>query len=322
MTEQAGQMVEVGLSIFCAAARLAMLEGNKGSFNHACEVLSEHAKAMAMQNPLVKTLLEKCELSDANHVIPFLTDHFTANCAACFFPRNEREEFIIYSDYSQIEAGYLVCKSKEIRYIDRMLADRKYLELPVFPKFGMDLDLQNRLSAIDLKPPELSFEVDSGDTINVHWSKDAPSLFSENQTSASFTILNLSEKGIISRRKLSKVKISYIKSGELSIELNGEQQLEVHAASFNGSWLCVESSDQTIVSKIPSLDPQVKPETAWVSSTNFAFLATKQVLPSIQIPMTYASELISRHRWFSCIDTEQWFRLALAATDQRGNDYL
>jgi len=322
MIEQADEMVEVALPIFCAAARLALFEGDDDHFAAAFEVISRHAMMLATQNPLVQVLLKKCEFPDDNDVIPFVTDHFTAACAGCFFPKSEREAFIIFSDYSNIEAGYLVCKSKEVRYVDRMLLDKKDLELPVFPKYATEQHLQVQLSAIDSNPPEVLFDEGTGDTLKVLFSKDAPNLFTDMQSRASFTILSIDAKGKILRRNLSKVKVFHVESGVLSIQLSGEQQLEVHAAAFNGSWLCVESKDQSIISKIPSLDPDATPELAWVSSTSFGFLGGEAAPKLIQIPKEYAFKLIARHRWFSCTNSDQWFQIALATTEQRSNSKL
>jgi hypothetical protein len=315
MVKQADGMVEVDLHIFCMAAHVAFLAGDDATYTDAVDVLAKRARKMSKENPLVKGLLKRCQSPSEKDIIPLVLDKFTELCVACFFPENALGNFIVYSDYSAIEAGYLVCKYKEVRYVDRMLTDRRDLELPVFPKFATTPELLDGLSAIDVAPPELSFAKDSGDTLEVRWTKDASNLFSDKQGSASLTILHVGANGQTLRRSLSKVKISKDKSEALSIALNGEQQLEVHAASFNGSWLVIEDDDQSLLCRIPSLDLDAKPEIPWISSTRLRALMNKHPYSPVEVPYALVSKLMKRHQWFSCDSREQWFRIASAGTE-------
>jgi hypothetical protein len=322
MTKQADGMAEVDLHIFCTAARIAFLAGDDETYTDAVAVLAKRARKMSKENSLIKDLLKRCQSPSEKYVIPFVIDKFTEVCVACFFPENALGNFIVYSDYSKIEAGYLVCKSKGVRYVDRMLADQTDLELPVFPKYAVTPELLDGLSAIDAAPPEIAFAKDSGDTLEVRWTKDASNLFSDKQSSASLTILNISASGQTLRRSLSKVKISKEKSKALSIALNGEQQLEVHAASFNGGWLFIEDDDQSLLCRIPSLDLDAKPEIPWISSTRFRTLMNKHPYSPIEVPYALASKLMKRHQWFSCTNRDHWFRIASASIESTGTQNL
>ena len=318
MDKHANDMVEVELPIFCSAARVAFLAGDNKTYRAAFEILSRRARMMAKKNPLVKAFLNKCDTPEDDDVIPFALDPFTSICAACFFPENPLGDFIIYSDYSKIEAGYLVCKSTEMLYVDRMLVDKKDLELAVFPKYSMTPEMLNRFAAIDLTPPELSFQANSGNTLELRLSKDVGDLFSEKQSSSTLTILRVGARGKTSRRTLSNVKVSKINSNNLSITLNGEQQLEVHAAFFNDSWLCIEGDDQSIVCKIPSLDPEATPERAWLASTSYRFNKNKHPYTPIQAPYLYISQLLAKHHWFSCVKVDEWFHIASSVARKMG----
>lgn len=316
MSELTQEVVEVSLPLFSMAGRLALLNGDRDEYSIVFDTIKEYALKRSHETPLISDFLKKCECPDENDVIPFVLDGFTAASAACMYPKDHRRKFIVYSDYSNIEAGYLVCKSNEIRYVDRSLTDRTDLNLPVFPKFAIEPQLFDRIASVELLSPKVAFHENSGDTLCIQFSGDSAELFTVNQQSADLTILTRGEHGKTVRRSLSKVKLTTNKSGCISVALNGEQQLEVHASFFNGSWLRIDGDVQSVLFKIPGLDLEAEPESARVSSVGNNFLVREKVDATLQVSLAIAQQFVSRYWWFSIVNLDQWFQIATAVDVQ------
>lgn len=316
MSELTQATVEVPLPLFSMAGRLALLNGDHDAYSMVFNTIKKYAVKRSQETTLISDFLRKCECPDENDVIPFVLDEFTAASVACMYPKDHRHKFIVYSDYSDIEAGYLVCKKSEIRYVDRALTDRKDIDLPVFPKFAIEPQLSDRIASAELLSPKVAFHENSGDTLGIQFSGDSAELFAFNQQSADLTILTIGDHGKVVRRSLSKVKLTTNRSGYLSLSLNGEQQLEIHASFFKGSWLRIDSDVQSMLFKIPSLEPDAAPENARISSVGFNFLGSEKGDTTIQVPLAIAQRFVSRYWWFSIVNLDQWFQVARAVDVQ------
>ena len=316
MSELTQEKVDVSLPLLSVAGRLALMNGDHDAYSIVFDTIKKYALKKSQEIALISDFLRKCECPDENDVIPFTLDAFTAASVACMFPKDHRCKFIVYSDYSDIEAGYLVCKNNEIRYVDRAVTDRNDLDLPVFPKFAIEPHLYDQIASVELLSPKVAFHENSGDSLCIQFSGDSAELFAANQQSASLTILTNGEHGKVVRRSLSKVKLSTNQSGYLSVALNGEQQLEVHASFFNGSWLRIDGDVQSILFKIPSLDPQAAPESVRISSVGLNFLGSEKLDTAIQVSLAIAQQFVSRYWWFSSVNLDQWFQIATAVNGQ------
>lgn len=308
------ETVDLSLASLIVAARLSQ----KNNEYALCEIISDYFTSLVKNIISEKTnysnrvnyFLNLANEKSKNSIIPFTADPLTIQVASILLYDQPNLEFYLFSNLSEIDIGYIKCNTNQIEYIDHMVKKDVKKELTVFPELGIPYDLLTYFTKNPESTAKVGFADGGGDLISIDINRRANKSLFKSETRQKLFLHRTSGDGKQVTRKLGNVTLDYDKYGKRTFQLTGEQQLEVHAASFSDGWLQIGDTKNGLLSPVPDLDPDAPSKTGFIT---FPFSIAKDMNGTnskISIEVSFAQSLFNRYQWITPLDQDRWLSFA------------
>lgn len=299
-SSSANSPVRLRLAGLVAAARAATLEGRHELAAGIAQAVDDEAQYSARNREIVANFLRLARSGMPDAVLPFTADPLTTALVAIEYPSSSSDTLVVYSSASRIDLGYFHCAHKGLQYVDRAsvsIASKSPLRVP---DSGISLDWFDALQGMQAQPIRLSFSPEAGDALHI----DMPAAEAARWSSARtrLTLLRLGSDGAVKKRQIGNLpvpkRINEAARSTLVLQLSSEQQIDLHAASFDGWWVHVGDSQRLdLLSPVPSLDPEAEGCVCRVQLPLRDFNGLLGVHKNIETDRALARELVARYSW-------------------------
>lgn len=300
--------VRLPLIALVAAARIASAREDHGLSADIAQALSSAAEAKAAQHAGVAAFFRAVRTPDPKMILPFDADPLTIDVTALSMPLSKREGGVrLYSRLSHIELGYFACDHADCRYVDRGPQPAHFARAPEISPLGLPEDWLAAYARLANQLPELMFPPDAADRLQVRlpvaevkrWRSGAQ---------GGIRLLQHSSRGGQPARDLGRIRIdrSAQDDGILSIRLGGEQQLELHAAAFEGRWIGIAAGDCALIAQIPGLDPDAPGSPCRVRLPHITDTGPPGLDVYVSTPAALAALLVQRFCWLGPSVVSDW----------------
>jgi hypothetical protein len=306
-------VVPLQLAALVAAARAAELDGHKDLYQAAASAVRAAAAREANKRSIVGTFLQLAQSGMPHAILPFTADPLTTDVAALEYPRPSGTPLVIYSTASRIDLGYFLCADDDVTYVDRASmtgAGKSALELA---DLGVPPGWLTELRGMQPHPVTASFSPDAGDALQIVMPTSEAARWRKARTR--LTLLKLGPDGAFSRRAIGNLPVPGRTGGEsrstLSLKLSSEQQIELHAASFDGWWMHIAGDPRLdLLAPVPSLEPDDPASPCRIALPMSDQPGLPGVHTTIPTDRTLAHELVARYRWVAPSDVRDWLTMA------------
>jgi len=299
-SSSANSPVRLRLAGLVAAARAATLEGRHELAAGIAQAVDDEAQYSARNREIVANFLRLARSGMPDAVLPFTADPLTTALVAIEYPSSSSDTLVVYSSASRIDLGYFHCAHKGLQYVDRAsvsIASKSPLRVP---DSGISLEWFEALQGMQAEPIRLSFSPEAGDALHI----DMPAAEAARWSSARtrLTLLRLGSDGAVKKRQIGNLpvpkRINEEVRSTLVLQLSSEQQIDLHAASFDGWWVHVGDSQRLdLLSPVPSLDPEAEGCVCRVQLPLRDFNGLLGVHKNIETDRALARELVARYSW-------------------------
>lgn len=299
-SSSANSPVRLRLAGLVAAARAATLEGRHELAAGITQAVDDEAQYSARNREIVANFLRLARSGMPDAVLPFTADPLTTALVAIEYPSSSSDTLVVYSSASRIDLGYFHCAHKGLQYVDRAsvsIASKSPLRVP---DSGISLEWFEALQGMQAEPIRLSFSPEAGDALHI----DMPAAEAARWSSARtrLTLLRVGSDGAVKKRQIGNLpvpkRINQELRSTLVLQLSSEQQIDLHAASFDGWWVHVGDSQRLdLLSPVPSLDPEAEGCVCRVQLPLRDFNGLLGVHKNIETDRALARELVARYSW-------------------------
>jgi hypothetical protein len=292
--------VRLKLAAIVAAARAATLEGRHELAAGVAAAVHAVAEQQARNRDIVANFLRLAQGGMPDAVLPFTADPLTTAMVAIEYPASSSDTLVIFSTASRIDLGYFHCAHKGLQYVDRSstsIASKSPLRVP---DTGISPEWFDALQSMQSEPIRLSFSPEAGDALHIEMPAAEAARWSKARTR--LTLLRPGSDGSVKKRLIGNLPVpKRINQGSrctLALQLSSEQQIELHAASFDGWWMHVGDSQRLeLISQAPSLDPEAEGCACRVHLPMRDFNGLLGAHKTIETDRALAAELVARYRW-------------------------
>ena len=264
-------------------------------------------------------------------IVPFTADPLTVDFASLAYPLSSREAPLrLYSTSSVTDLGCMVCASDGPWYADSALT-RPDAEKPARRKdkstesvdlsdLGPPDDWLHALSASEAAPPQVQLAPGSGDTLHFELTPHEATRWLAGRGRMRLVLLKADGAGRVAQRDLGPVTVKGLDGNgrTLVVGLRDAQQIELHAAFFDGWWMLLGEGDRRALAPVPDLDPQAPPAPCRIDLP----LWGRSSLPGsdvwLDVPAELAARLVARHWWVAPMDAATW--MSMLMTKKEGSD--
>ena len=314
--------VRLRLAALVAAARAATLEGRHELAAGIADAVQVAAQQSARKRDIVANFLRLAKSGMPGAVLPFAADPLTTDLVAIEYPGTSSETMVLYSSASRIDLGYFHCAHKALQYVDRAsvsIAAKSPLRVP---DSGISPEWFDALLAMQAEPIQLSFSPDAGDALHIEMPAAEATRWSKARTR--LTLLRSAGGGSVKKRPIGNLPVpKRIDRGDRStlvLQLSSEQQIDLHAASFDGWWVHVGDSPRLeLIGPVPSLDPQAEGCACRVHLPMRDFTGLLGVSKNIETDRALARELVARYCWVAPDDDlSTWLAMVAPGEEASG----
>jgi hypothetical protein len=304
-SSQADAPVRLKLAALVAAARAATLEGRHELATGVTAAVQAVAEQHARTHDIVANFLRLAQSGMPDAVLPFTADPLTTALVAIEYPMSPSDTMVVFSSASRIDLGYFHCAHKGLQYVDRAstsIASKSPLRVP---DTGISPEWFDALQGMQSDPIRLSFSPEAGDALHIEMPAAEAARWSKARTR--LTLLRSGSDGSVKKRLIGNLPVpkrmnqKQIDEGSrctLALQLSSEQQIELHAASFDGWWVHVGDSQRLeLISQAPSLDPEAEGCACRVNLPMRDFNGLLGAHKTIETDRALAAELVARYRW-------------------------
>lgn len=317
-SSSANSPVRLRLAGLVAAARAAALEGRHELAAGIARAVDSEAQYSARNREIVANFLRLARSGMPDAVLPFTADPLTTAMVAIEYPSSSSDTLVVYSSASRIDLGYFHCAHKALQYVDRAsvsIASKSPLRVP---DSGISLEWFDALQSMQAQPIRLSFSPEAGDALHIEMPAAEATRWSNARTR--LTLLRLSSDGTVKKRQIGNLpvprQINQAGRSTLVLQLNSEQQIDLHAASFDGWWVHVGDSQRLdLLSPVPSLDPEAEGCVCRVPLPLRDFNGLLGVHKNIETDRSLARELVARYSWMAPEDDVSTWLAMVAANE-------
>ena len=306
MKTQKNNTVSIRLASLVAVARLAQANDELDLYTSIKSSIDLEFSNLSEKNKQVINFLELANQEFSDAIIPFTADELTIQVAAISLATKPSDGFRLFSNSSIVDVGYIKCTYEQIAFYDHLNIDDPDKKLPIFPDLGIPADLLSYFSNFPESKAKVSFLHDGGDKIGIDIDEVANKVFMKTKYRLKLALCKVPEIGSTSLRQLGNIKLELDKDGKHFFQLTGEQQLEVHAASFSEGWLLLGDAENGLFCPVPDLDPEAPSKLGYVtfpSTITRDFTGKDSV---ITIEESFAQSLFNRYEWITPIDQDTW----------------
>jgi hypothetical protein len=243
-------------------------------------------------------------------VLPLKVDRLTAAAAVLALCRAPFKSFRLFSSYSLVDVGYLEVTPQSIRYFDLAEHTVGAKGESEFPQLGVPAFWLENLSDENDEVPRAYFPPGGADKLYVKFNEASARVWGARANRVQISILRRGKDGRLRRRSLGQLPIQQPGHGRIAIKLTGEQQLEVHAAHFEGARLSLFDSSRVAVFTVPSLDPDAPATPCRTTLPEFGGWSLPMGDIRLPVPQDLATRLARQHWWVSPPTEEAAFALS------------
>jgi hypothetical protein len=310
------------LAALVAAARLAAVQGRAELAAAAAQALEQAAQQAADLNVVVKQFVELARRGGDEAILPFTADPLTLACAALMYPRTARAaELRLYSRASVTDVGFMRCTFDGPVYVDRAPpqpgSERAWPQGWVdLPDLAVPEDWLDALHRSEAAPPQALLAPGAGDTIHLNLAPHEVPRWLAVRTRLRLTLLKPGGRSRVARRDLGPVAVKgQGGTGQtLIVGLSEAQQIELHAAFFDGWWMLIGEGELRALVPVPDLDPQAPP----VPCRTDLPLCGQDSLPGsehwVAVPAELVARLAAAYWWVAPVDSPTWLQMLTTST--------
>jgi hypothetical protein len=318
MTATAGDSpVPLSLIAVAAAARIAAAQGDGALCDSISRVIRSAADQRADTDPGVAAFLRAARAPDSDAILPFDGDPFTIDMTAISIPQVAGEPGIrLFSRLSRAELGYFRCERANSDYVDRTSQWRHASYLLDMPDLGVPADWLDAYAALAAAPASLTFPPDAADRLQTSLPETESTRWRKGTTRVKLSLLRRSRDGEVSQRGLGGVTLEKPTeeslAANLTFMLSSEQQIELHAATFDGSWIHIGDDTRGILAPTPSLEPDVQAGPCRVMLPHIGMSDIPGLRVQVPIPLDLATTLVQRFFWVAPASPSAWLSMLTA----------
>lgn len=316
------------LTALVAAARLAAEQGRAELAAAAAQALEQAAQQAADRNVVVRHFVELARRGGDGAILPFTADPLTLACAALMYPRTARAaELRLYSRASVTDLGFMRCTFDGPVYVDRAqpqpgsraASNQAWVDLPDLAVPEDWLDALRRSEAV---PPRALLAPGAGDALHLKLAPHEAPRWLAVRTRLRLTLMKVGTAGRVARRDLGPVAVKgQGGTGQtLIVGLSEAQQIELHAAFFDGWWMLIGEGELRALAPVPDLDPQAPP----VPCRTDLPLCGQASLPGsehrVAVPAALAARLAAAYWWVAPADSPTWLQMLTTTPQQEDPD--
>lgn len=302
--------VSLQLAPLVACARIA--ETEISLVEAIATAVSDAAKQRAMQRPMLARLLSLAYSGMPDAVLPFTADSLTINFAALQDPGYGCGDLVLYSRGSRLDLGYFRWNRDDLQYVDRDSMHFSDAAYKVIPDLAVPDDWLANLQKLQAVPPEASFSADAGDAIHIQMPSIEALRWHKSRTTLS--ILKFEKHQGVLRRTFGVLPAADHRvtstGSEVVFRLSSEQQIELHAASFDDWWIHIDGGkNMEMLCPIPSLEAKHEPRRCRIA---LPWSEHPDLLGSsvpVSTPEPLAVELVKRFYWVAPMDPCDWLKM-------------
>jgi hypothetical protein len=303
---------ELSVPTLVAAARLAHARGDHATEAAVTDWLTAQAHLEAASSPSkdLAKLLGMLDEGVEDAVLPFKVDRLTAAAAVLARCKAPSKSFRLFSSYSLVDVGYLEVTAQSIRHVDLAEHTVGAKSESEFPQLGVPAFWLENLSDENDEVPRAYFPPSGADKLYVKFNEASARVWGARANRVQISILRRGKDGRLRRRSLGQLPIQQPGHGRIAIKLTGEQQLEVHAAHFEGARLSLFDSSRVAVFTVPSLDPDAPAAPCRTTLPEFGGWSLPMGDLRLPVPQALATRLARQHWWVSPPTEEAAFALS------------
>lgn len=322
------------LTTLVAAARTAAVQGRSELATSVREVIAQAAQEAADRQAVVREFVELARGGMSEAVLPFTADPLTIDYAALIYPSNSHQAPLrLYSTSSVTDLGHMLCTHAVQDYVDHAGLGTTASHRPggkprrVDPVKEAPIDLPDQavpddwvqaLIRIDSAGAQAQFAPGTGDTLRLMLAPGEASRWAALRTRPRLMLLKVDAAGRLARRDLGTVPVK----GQggightLIVGLSGSQQIELHAAFFDGWWMLIGEGELRALAPVPDLDPQASPSPCHTDLPMCGLSGLAGHQHWLTVPAALASRLVTTYGWVAPADSSTW--LQMLTTKQKG----
>jgi len=309
--------VPLSLIAVAAAARIAAAQGDGALCDSISRMIRTAADQRADTDPSVAAFLRAARAPDRDAILPFDGDPITIDMTAISTPRVVGEPGIrLFSRLSYTELGYFRCGRANSDYVDRS-SQRQYESFLLdMPDLGVPADWLDAYAALAAAPASLTFPPDAADRLQTSLPDTESTRWRKGTTRLTLSLLRRSGDGQVSQRALGSVALEkptkQAPAASLTFVLSSEQQIELHAATFDSSWIHIGDNTRGILAPTPSLEPDAQASPCRVMLPHIGMSDIPGLRVQIPIPLDLATTLVQRFLWVAPPSASAWLSMLTA----------
>jgi hypothetical protein len=215
-------------------------------------------------------------------IVPFARDPIDTYAIALNIKNIRNFDVVFFDEASQVEAGYFLITMARVLQV---------------------------LAQIDTQPPMLTMLEDDESDLQVHTSLS--NLISSNKDNVEVDLYIFDFEKI--RNRSTNLKNCHLGRYQLRTNAKGftlkitqaEKLLELHAASLQGYWMAISSSEFEFICAIPDFTEEAQKKSGYLYPFNMLQQLTPKADETLTVDLQEAVKLFGRHRWFSCNTLDQ-----------------
>jgi hypothetical protein len=320
------------LTAVLAAARVAAMQGKAALAAEVAGVIARAAQAAASQRVVVQAFRALAQQGGgAATVLPFAADPLTLDFASLAYPKLERDaDLRLYSTSSVTDLGCMVCAFDVAWYADSALGrpaaarptprKDKPREAIDLPGLGLPDDWLDALCASKAEPVQVLLAPGAGDTLHFKLTPHEAPRWLAGRSRVRLVLLKAGAAGRVARRELGPVAVKG-QGGNgrtLVVSLSGAQQMELHAAFFDGWWMLLGEDGLRALAPVPDLDPQAPPAPCRTDLPLWGLDSLPGGDRWLDVPVELAARLVAQYWWVAPVDAATW--LTMLTTPKKGPD--
>lgn len=239
-------------------------------------------------------------------IMPFARDPIDTYAIALNIKNIRNFDVVFFDEASQIEAGYFLITNNKVNYIDSVQSIDKSFEYFNADEMAHVLQV---LAQIDTQPPMLTMLEDDESDLQVHTS--LANLISSNKDNVEVDLYIFDFEKI--RNRSTNLKNCHLGRYQLRINAKGftlkitqaEKLLELHAASLQGYWMFISSSEFEFICELPDFSEEAQKKSGYLYPFNMLQQLTPKADEILTVDLQEAVKFFGKHRWFSCNTVDQ-----------------
>jgi hypothetical protein len=239
-------------------------------------------------------------------IIPFARDPIDTYTVALNIKNIKNFDVVFFDEASQVEAGYFLISTNKVDYIDSVQPIGKSFEYFNADEIAHVLQV---LAQLDALPPILTMLEDDESDLQAHTS--VANLISSNKDDVEVDLYIFDFEKV--RNRSTNLKNCHLGRYQLRTNTKGftlkitqaEKLLELHAASLQGYWMFISSSEFEFICELPDFTEEAQKKSGYLYPFNMLQQLTPKADAILTVDLQEAVKLFGSHRWFSCNTLDQ-----------------